>query len=79
MVLIYIIVIGAVLFCMATLLLRAEKSKSSRTYLVCQGMVVLWCTSQILQIIAATPALLYQLQLVLFLPAIFRQTAPKAF
>ena len=56
LVLIYIIVIGAVLFCMATLLLRAEKSKSSRTYLVCQGMVVLWCTSQILQIIAATPA-----------------------
>lgn len=51
---IYILVIGAVLFCMATLLLRAEKSDSNRSYLVCQGMVVLWCVSQILQIIATT-------------------------
>ena len=52
--LIYIIVIGAVLFSMAALLFRGEESRSVRAYMVCQGMVVLWCASQILQMMAQT-------------------------
>ena len=52
--LIYIIVIGAVLFSMAALLFRGEESRSVRAYMVCQGMVVLWCASQILQMMAET-------------------------
>lgn len=52
--LIYIIVIGAVLFSMAALLFRGEESLSVRAYMVCQGMVVLWCGSQILQMMAQT-------------------------
>lgn len=52
--LIYIIVTGAVLFCMAALLFRGEETTSNRIYLICQGMVVLWCGSQILQMIADT-------------------------
>lgn len=50
--LIYFAVIGAVLFSMAALLFRGEESPGSRVYLVCQGMVVLWCCSQILQLLA---------------------------
>ena len=51
---IYIIVIGAVLFSMAALLFRGDDSLSVRVYMVCQGMVVLWCASQILQMMART-------------------------
>lgn len=50
--LIYFAVIGAVLFSMAALLFRGEESPGSRVYLVCQGMAVLWCCSQILQLLA---------------------------
>lgn len=52
--LIYIIVTGAVLFCMAALLLRGEETMANRIYLICQAMVVLWCSSQILQMTAET-------------------------
>ena len=51
---IYIAVIGAVLFCMAALLFRGDGSASSWAYFVCQGTVVLWCASQILQLMAKT-------------------------
>ena len=51
---IYIAVTGAVLFSMAALLFRGENTPASRMYLVCQGMVVLWCSSQLLQMIART-------------------------
>lgn len=53
---IYIAVIGAVLFSMAALLFRGEDTKSNRVYLTCQGMVVLWCGSQVLQMMAQTKA-----------------------
>ncbi|MBR4732516.1 MAG: hypothetical protein IK081_07075 [Lachnospiraceae bacterium] len=51
---IYIAVIGAVLFCMAALLFRGDGSAGSWTYFTCQGTVVLWCASQILQMMAKT-------------------------
>ncbi|MBR6478541.1 MAG: sensor histidine kinase [Lachnospiraceae bacterium] len=51
---IFIAVIGAVLFCMAALLFRGDGSASSWAYFVCQGTVVLWCASQILQMMAKT-------------------------
>ena len=52
--LIYMLVIGAVLFSMAALLFRGREMFSNRVYFVCQGMVVLWCSSQILTITAQT-------------------------
>ena len=51
---IFIAVIGAVLFCMAALLFRGDGSACSWSYFACQGMVVLWCASQILQMMAKT-------------------------
>ncbi|MBP5263868.1 MAG: hypothetical protein J6Z33_05770 [Lachnospiraceae bacterium] len=51
---IFIAVIGAVLFCMAALLFRGDGSACSWAYFVSQGMVVLWCASQILQMMAKT-------------------------
>ena len=51
---IYIVVLGAVLFCMAALLFRGDRSASNWTYFTCQGTVVLWCASQILQLMAKT-------------------------
>lgn len=51
---IYIIVTGAVLLSMAILYFQGESTKSNRIFLFCQGMVVLWCISQTLQIMAAT-------------------------
>ncbi|MCR5459381.1 MAG: hypothetical protein K6F51_05740 [Acetatifactor sp.] len=51
---IYIAVIGAVLFCMAALLFRGDGSAGSWTYFTCQGTVVLWCASQIMQMMAKT-------------------------
>lgn len=51
---IYIAVTGAVLFCMAALLFRGGRSRSNWTYFICQGTVVLWCSSQILQMMAKT-------------------------
>ena len=51
---VYIAVIGAVLFCMAALLFRGDGSACSWAYFICQGTVVLWCASQILQMMAKT-------------------------
>lgn len=51
---VYILVIGAVLFSMAALLFRGREMASNRIYFACQGMVVLWCSSQILQNCAGT-------------------------
>lgn len=44
---IYIIVTGAVVVSMTTLLLRGEKTSANRLYLVFQGLVALWCSSQV--------------------------------
>lgn len=52
--LIYMLVIGAVLFSMAALLFRGREMHSNRIYFVCQGMVVLWCSSQILILVSET-------------------------
>ncbi len=45
------LVIGAVLFSMAALLFRGREMRSNRIYFMCQGMAVLWCSSQILLIV----------------------------
>lgn len=50
--LIYLIVTGAVLASMAALFLRGEKTICNRVYMICQGMVALWCSSQILVLLA---------------------------
>ena len=47
---IYMIVTGAVLVSMTTLHLRGERTISNKMYLVFQGMVALWCVSQIMEI-----------------------------
>ena len=52
--LIYIAVTGAVLFCMAALLFRGGKSHCNWMYVNCMATVVLWCSSQILQMMAKT-------------------------
>lgn len=52
--LINLIVIGAVLFCMAALLLRGENTKATKVYLALQGLTVVWCSSQVLLLIAST-------------------------
>lgn len=51
---IYMLVTGAVLLSMAALFLRGTKEKSNRSYLMCQGMVALWCASQVLLLLAHT-------------------------
>lgn len=51
---IYLVVTGAVLFSMAVLLFRGEPTAGNKNYLVCQGLVVIWCTSQVLQMTART-------------------------
>ncbi len=51
---IYLIVIGAVLFSMAALLLRGENTKTNRFYMINQGLAVIWCSSQILLMVAGT-------------------------
>ncbi len=49
---IYIIVVGAVLWSMALLRLRGERSAAGNVYFFCESMVVLWCASQILRMVA---------------------------
>ena len=49
---IYMMVTGAVLVSMATLFLRDNGEKANRIYMVCQGIVVVWCSSQILVLMA---------------------------
>lgn len=51
---IYILVIGAVLVSMAVLLLKGQKELYNRIYLGCQGLVVLWCVSQLLLLLVET-------------------------
>lgn len=49
---VYILVIGAVLFSMAVLLLKGRKEKCNRIYLGCQMLVVVWCVSQVLLLLS---------------------------
>ena len=51
---IYVVVVGAVLVSMAVLLLRGNKEIYNRIFMICQGLVVLWCTSQILILLSQT-------------------------
>ncbi|MBQ9983473.1 MAG: sensor histidine kinase [Lachnospiraceae bacterium] len=51
---IYMVVIGAVLVSMAVLLLKGKKELYNRIYLGCQGLVAVWCMSQILLLLAET-------------------------
>lgn len=50
----YILVIGAVTVSMAVLLLMGKKETYNRMYLCCQGMVILWCISQIMILLSGT-------------------------
>lgn len=52
--LVYILVIGAVLVSMAVLLLKSQKEVYNRIYLGCQGLVVVWCVSQVLLLLSQT-------------------------
>ncbi len=51
---IYMLVMGAVCFSMAVLFLRGKEEKYNRIFLVCQGLAVLWCSSQVLILLADT-------------------------
>lgn len=51
---IYMLVMGAVCFSMAVLLLRGKDEKYNRIFFVCQGLAVLWCSSQVLILLADT-------------------------
>lgn len=44
----YVLIIGAVIVSMAVLLLRGKKENYNKMCLGCQGMVLLWCLSQIM-------------------------------
>ena len=50
----YILVIGAVAVSMTVLLLKGKRELSNIMYLICQGMVILWCCSQILILLSKT-------------------------
>lgn len=50
---IYIIVTGTVLVSMATLFFRGEKTVSNTAYLMFQGMIALWCVSQLLILLSS--------------------------
>ncbi len=50
----YISVIGAVAVSMTVLLLKGKKEFSNIMYMICQGMVILWCCSQILILLSKT-------------------------
>lgn len=49
---IYIVVIGAVLVSMAVLFLKSNKEVYNWVYMVCQGLVAVWCFSQVLLLLA---------------------------
>ncbi len=51
---VYILVIGAVLVSMAVLLLKGQNELYNRIYLSCQGLVVVWCVSQVLLLLSQT-------------------------
>lgn len=44
----YMLIIGAVTVSMAVLLLKGKKEKYNTVYFICQILVVLWCSSQVL-------------------------------
>ena len=50
----YMLVMGAVIVSMAVLLLKGKKAEYNRMYFVCQGLVVVWCVSQILILLSKT-------------------------
>lgn len=50
----YVLIIGAVIVSMAVLLLRGKKENYNKMYLGCQGMVLLWCLSQIMILLSQT-------------------------
>ncbi len=50
----YIFIIGAVLVSMAVLLLLGKKETSNKMYLGCQGMVIVWCLSQVMILLSET-------------------------
>lgn len=45
---VYILVIGAVIVSMTLLFLKGKKERYNIIYMICQGLVLLWCGSQIL-------------------------------
>ncbi len=45
---------GAVIVSMTVLLLKGKKAEYNRMYFVCQGLVALWCVSQILILLSTT-------------------------
>ena len=51
---IYMVVTGAVLVSMTALFLRGKKNLCNRIYMVCHGLIALWCSSQILVLMAET-------------------------
>lgn len=50
----YVLIIGAVIVSMAVLLLMGKRENYNKMYLGCQGMVLLWCLSQILILLSGT-------------------------
>ncbi|MDE6851547.1 MAG: hypothetical protein K2J67_03545 [Lachnospiraceae bacterium] len=50
----YVLIIGAVIVSMAVLLLMGKRENYNIMYLGCQGMVLLWCLSQILILLSGT-------------------------
>ena len=50
----YVLIIGAVIVSMAVLLLRGKKENYNKMCLGCQGMVLLWCLSQIMISLSGT-------------------------
>lgn len=50
--LVYILVVGAVLVSMAVLLLKGQNELYNRIYMGCQGLVVIWCISQMLLLLS---------------------------
>lgn len=55
----YLLVLGAGLVSMAVLCLRGKKARYNMIYLVCQGLAVLWCASQIFLLLASDQLELY--------------------
>lgn len=48
---IYLFVTGAVLLSASALVFRGRRNKSNWIFLICQGLVVIWCSSQIMQLL----------------------------
>lgn len=50
----YMLVMGAVIVSMTVLLLNGKRTRYNEMYLICQGMVALWCGSQILILLSGS-------------------------